>query len=793
MKRALLKLKIFASLLAILLFASVGEALAKNIDVGLYVDPFIGTAAHGHTYPGATVPFGMVQVSPDTGVKGWDWCSGYNAGDDTIFGFSHTHLSGTGCGDLGDILLAPTVGEINLPNAKMPESKPFYASTFFHRNEKASPGYYGVKLERDGGISVELTATERVGMHRYIFPKTDKANIIIDLTHGISDQPTDLVLNIVGDHKLTGLRRSKGWAQDQYVYFAAEFSKPFTTFGTVVNDEGSLKADSLKENSRQNVSAEGSVLTADKNPDTEKKSSIEQLQPLCREAKGLSVKGYVTFNASDGKPIIAKVGLSTTSIEAAENNLAGEVPSWNFDETRKMAAASWRKALSVVDVPNASKADLTTFYTALYHSMLAPTLISDLDGKFRGSDHQIHCDSRFATYSTFSLWDTFRAEHPLLTLVRPNLINAFVNSILHQAEYHQDKTLAIWPLYGCETYCMIGYHSFPVIVEAYRKGFRDWDPRSTLSLMLNNSKRNDWWSEKGYIPFDKEIDSVSKTLEFAYDDWALAQFAHDLGDSASFVKFEKRSQEYRNLFDNQIGFVRGRSSDGAWRTPFDPANSKPGAFHDFTEGSAWQYTFFAPHDIPGLISELGGRSEFVKKLDRIFEESADSKDGSKKQELPDFTGVIGQYAHGNEPSHHIAYLYMYAGEPWKTQKRVRQIREQLYTSAKDGLCGNEDCGQMSAWYVLSSMGMYPVNPVTGEYVLGVPAFSKCSLNLPGGKQFTIIGDPEKHFVSNVLLNGSPLKRVYITYDQIMAGGELKFVMSDSQGCAWGTKIEDCPH
>ncbi len=721
-------------------------ANAAKVDVNSFVNPFIGTGGHGHTYPGATVPFGLVQLSPDTGTRGWDWCSGYHDSDKKILGFSHTHLSGTGCGDLGDIMFSPTVGPIdvgikgNITNC---------SSAFSAKEESAAPGYYSVKLHRDGGIFAELTATERVGVHRYTFPDADNANIIIDLTHGISDEPIQLELNFVGDRKITGLRRSKGWARNQYVYFAAEFSQPFKAFGASTPESG--------------------------------------MQAGSRKTAGERVCGYVTFKTKRSQPLICKVALSTTSISGAEKNLKSEVTGMDFKAVKTAAEAKWRAALSKIAIAEAPREKLETFYTALYHSMLAPNLISDTDGQYRGSDGAIHRDGKFATYSTFSLWDTFRAEHPLLTIVRPDLINAFITSMLHQAGDQKSHTLPIWPLYGCETFCMIGYHSFPVIAEAYRKGFRDWDAQTALKYMLENSLRNDSWAARGYLAADEEEQSVSRTMEFSYDDAAVSQFAKERGDEADYKKFEKRSLNYRNLFDKSTKLARGRFSDGSWRNPFYPTRSTQP--NDFTEGNAWQYTFFVPHDVPGLIAELGGKPGLVKKLNELFDQAA-SPDTEK---VSDVSGAIGQYAHGNEPSHHIAYLYSYAGAPDQTIKRVRQIRDTLYTNKRDGICGNEDCGQMSAWYVFSALGFYPVNPIAGEYILGVPAFVRSTIKLENGHNMQIVADPKKRFINKVLLNGRPLHRVYITHKELLQGGTLEFIMSDRPGGNWGINCESAPH
>ena len=729
--------------------ATVSKAAVDPVDC---VNPFIGTAAHGHTYPGATMPFGMVQLSPDTFTHGWDWCSGYHWSDSSLLGFSHAHLSGTGCPDLGDVLVVPTVGKINLVPGTREEPEKGYRSRFSHTDEKASPGYYSVILKTPG-VFAELTATKRVGFHRYTFPKSEEANIIFDLVHGIGDKPIAIELNIVGDRIVTGMRRSAGWAKDQYVFFAAEFSKPFTTFGTATNET--------------------------------------QPQVGSRRAEGKKVKGWVTFTTAEREPVLLKVALSTTSIEGAMRNLKAEAPDWNFDSVRAASRTAWRKALSKVTVDGAKK-DAETFYTALYHATVAPTLISDVDGQYRGSDGQVHKAEGFDNYSTFSLWDTFRAEQPLFTLIEPARVNDMIKAFQVQAEFHKDKTLPIWPLYANETYCMIGYHSFPVIAEAYAKGIRKWDAQAMFELMVNNTRRNDWWAETGYIPADKEHEAVSKTLEFAYDDWALAQFAKALGKNAEYEKFMKRAAAFRNLYDRESGFMRGRLADGSWRKPFRPtAVNQPGKPHDYTEGNAWQHTWFAPHDVAGLIELMGGREAFVKKLDGLFEHPP----VAAEDQVPDVSGVIGQYAHGNEPSHHVAYLYAYAGAPWKTQERVRKICSELYTNTPEGVCGNEDCGQMSAWYVFSALGFYPVNPAQATYVFGLPVFKKAVVKLATGKAFTVLAknlSTENCYVERVLLNGKELPRVYLKHQELTAGGTLEFVMTNKPGSKWATDPQAAP-
>lgn len=732
--------------------ANIGASTARlhaptAIDPVKEVDPFIGTNAHGHTYPGASVPFGMVQLSPDTRRDTWDGCSGYHWSDNSILGFSHTHLSGTGCGDLGDVLFIPTTAAINT-NADY-DSKSF-RNSFEHSNEVARPGYYSVKLA--GDIKAELTASKRVGFHRYSFPKGSDAKIIIDLTHGLHDQPIELNLNIVDDRTVVGMRRSAGWAKNQYVYFAAKFSKPFKSFGTV------------KENEKPVLSS--------------------------KTAQGKKVACWLAFDSNDGAPLLSKVGISSVSTDGALKNLQSEIPDWDFEKTSKVATETWRKELGKINVAGVDHDKAKTFYTSLYHCLLAPTIVSDVDGAYRGSDFNVHNTNGKENYSTLSLWDTFRAEHPLLTIIESDKVNDIINSFLLQAQYHEKKTLPIWPLASNETYCMIGYHSFPVIAEAYKKGFRKWDVDAAFDLMVDNTKRNDGWAGKGYIAADKEEESVSKTLEFAYDDWCLAEFAHELGRKKEAEKFSERSKFYTNLYDKQTGFMRGKLADGSWRTPFDPSKVNGGGpLRDFTEGNSWQYSFFVPQDVHGLIELNGGNKKFINKLDQMFSTAITSE-----IEMNDVSGLIGQYAHGNEPSHHIAYLYSYAGVPAKTAERVKQVRDTLYGSAPDGLCGNEDCGQMSAWYVFSALGFYPVNPVEGNYVFGTPMFPKAIINLPEGKKFTILApglSDKRIYVQSAKLNGKPLEQVYISHKDIINGGTLELTMSDTPG-TWGTAKEAAP-
>lgn len=714
---------------------------AEPFDVVNEVNLFIGTGAHGHTFPGATVPFGMVQLSPDTRRETWDGCSGYLYTDTSILGFSHTHLSGTGCGDLGDISFMPTTKAID-KNAEFDFNK--FASPYTHKEESASPGYYSVKL---GQIKAELTSSKRVGFHKYTFPKGKDSKIAIDLTQGISDKPLELNLRIVDDRTVVGMRRSQGWAKNQYVYFAAKFSQPFSSYGTA------------KDNDKPLASSTG--------------------------AQGKRVSGWLEFDTTNGEPVLAKVALSSVSSESAMKNLEQEIPHWDFEKTRKEATDSWRTALSKIKINTSDDNKRKTFYSSLYHSFCAPTIVSDVDGSYRGSDSLPHKAEGFENYSTFSLWDTFRAEHSLLSIIETERVNDLVKSMLAQAQYHEKHLLPIWTLASNETYCMIGYHSFPVIAEAYAKGIRNWDADATFKFMLANAKANDPWAERGYIAADKEEESVSKTLEFAYDDWCLAEFAKALGHNEEAAKFQKRGQAFKNVFDFQSGFMRGRLANGSWRTPFDPkAVVGGGPLRDFTEANAWQYTFFIPQDVPAMIDLYGGDKKFIKKLDEMFTTPLTGELG-----FNDVSGLIGQYAQGNEPSHHVAYLYSYAGAPEKTAERVKAIRDSMYTNAPEGLCGNEDCGQMSAWYVFSALGFYPVNPVSCNYVIGTPQFSKSAIKLPNGKTFNVVapGLSEKAiYVQKASLNGKPLNQVFVSHKDIMNGGTLELTMSDKPG-SWGSK------
>ena len=702
------------------------------------VDPFIGTGGNGHTFPGATMPFGMMQLSPDTRLTGWDGCSGYHYSDHVIYGFSHTHLSGTGISDYGDILLMPTVGKLSLSNRD-------YASGFSHQHETARPGYYSVKL--DNNVFVELTATLRAGLHRYTYPATDQARIILDLTH--RDRVLDSGLKITGGTTFVGWRRSRSWARDQIVYFAGEFSQPFTAWGIAKDD---------------------------------------QVQENITDLRGPNVKAFFTFDARGGAPILVKVAISAVSIEGALRNLRAEIRDWNFDQVKADADRAWNKELSKIKVTGGSDAQLKTFYTALYHAMLQPNLFMDVDRQYLGRDFKIHTAPGFDNYTVFSLWDTFRAAHPLYTIIDQKRSVDFVKTFLTQ--YQQGGRLPVWELAANETDTMIGYHAVPVIVDAVAKGIRGFDLNLALEAMKHSAELNQTglsaYRNHGFIGMEEERESLSKTLEYAYDDWCIAEMARLLGRTDDYRRYLRRAQFYENVLDKTSGFMRPRVN-GNWLSPFDPREVN----FAFTEANSWQYSFFVPQDISGLISSMGGKDKFAKKLDELF--TTESKLTGREQ--VDITGLIGQYAHGNEPSHHIAYLYDYVNQPWKTQYRVRQIMDNFYTPRPDGLIGNEDCGQMSAWYILSAAGFYPVTPGSSIYAIGSPLFPEVRFKLENGKQFVVKASgvsATNIYIQSATLNRLPYRKSFLTHRDLMAGGELVFKMGARPNRQWGSRAGDVP-
>ena len=704
----------------------------RSADPVDYVNPFIGTGFHGHTYPGATTPFGMVQLSPDTRAGNWDACAGYHYSDTTIDGFSHTHLSGTGCADLADILFHPTTREIVIHDGEC-VLQPYF---FSHDDERASCGYYAVTLP-DVNIGVELTAAPRTGVHRYTFAGKGPRRVIVDLLHTVTEEKIDLCeLRRTAPYELVGMRRTQGWVPDQYVFFAARFSEPFADV----------------------------QLLGDK-------------------------QAVLTF-APDVRTLTIAVGLSSVSVENARMNSLAEVPELDFDAVHARAVGQWRKALGDIVVEGGSRDEMTNFYTAQYHTKLTPNLMSDVNGEYRRHDQTVaRMPEGKSYYSTFSLWDTFRAWNPLQTLVDTALVNDMIRSMLDM--YDSTGELPIWPLASGETGTMIGYHAVSVIADAYLKGIRGYDADKALEAMIRssniNKKGSDYYTAQGYIPSNIKRESVSCTLEYAYDDWAIARMAQAMGRDDVFGEYARRALNYVNVFDGSTCFFRGRQSDGNWSAPFEEFATG----RDYTEATPWHYRFFVPHDVNGLIQLFGSREAFVREMDRLFTLESDEM----QLDVSDVTGLMGQYAHGNEPSHHMAYLYNYVGQPWKTQELTRRLLHEMYAPTPDGIIGNEDCGQMSAWYVFSSLGFYPVCPGSTEFALTAPQFPKAVVRLANGRTLTVTADNPRRsvYIASVTLDGKPIDRNYITYDELMQGGELHFALRPRPDYERGTDDAAAPH
>jgi putative alpha-1,2-mannosidase len=741
----------------LLLVASSVISLAQTRDHTRWVNPFIGTGGHGHTFPGATVPFGMVQLSPDTRIDNWDGSSGYHYSDNTIYGFSHTHLSGTGIPDGCDILIRPST--------EWPITKNF--SKFSHADEAAEPGFYSVKL--DNGVIAEMTATARVGFHRYDFAKAGTPAITLDLSW--RDKLLGSDIQFIGPRRLAGFRRSSSWAKNQTIYFVIDFSKPYRLSGI-------------------------SVLGSSKNKEGRRGQEPNE------------VGATLLFDLTPEEKLTVKVAISYVSIEGARKNLEAELPHWDFDKVRADAKAAWNEELSKIEVSGGTDEQTTNFYTALYHTMIHPNVFNDVDGRYKGHDGKIHAlSSSFSWpasprnaagrarpakagtqnagnhYTVFSLWDTFRAAHPLYTIIDQKRTADFINTFIRQ--YEQGGRLPVWELWGEETDTMIGHHAVSVIADAMAKGIDGFDYEKAYRAAKHSAELDHFglaaYKKRGYISMEDENESVSRTLEYAYNDWCIAQMAnimerrHPAGESyqADYKKYAERARYFENLFDTKTGFFRPKKN-GGFVEPFAPNEVTFG----FTEGNSWQYSFFVPHDVTHLMKLMGGRERFIAKLDELL--TTDQKLAGREQ--ADLTGLIGQYAHGNEPSHHITYLYNYAGEPWKTQKYVRNIMDNFYKNAPDGLIGNEDCGQMSAWYVMSAGGFYPVAPGSSVYAFGTPLFPEMTYRLENGKSFTIRANgisPRNIYIASAKLNGKPYKRSFITHDDVMRGGVLEFIMADT--------------
>ena len=740
------------------------------------VDPMIGTGAHGHVYPGATVPHGMVQLSPDNGRGGWDWVAGYHASDSVVVGFSHTHLSGTGIGDLADVLVMP--GTVAADSGRLPDLEDswggqdrLFADRYSHGDETAEPGYYRVRLQRSG-IDVELTATTRAGVHRYTFPDSAEAALLVDLGYAVNwDRPVAGEIRVVGDTLLAGTRVSTGWAEDQRIHFAATFSQPIRTVRMVAGDT----------------------------------TAVRRRPAASPVARGPIVRALVSFGPLDS-PLVVRVGISHTDQEGAVRNLE-EAAGRSFDQVRSAARAAWRDELGRVRVAGGTPAQRRLFYTSLYRVHLGPVRYDDVDGRHPGTPHpspaaqagadgsvgQRPDDGAMPRYSIFSLWDTFRAEHPLLTLVSPDRQPGIFHSILG---LRRDLgLLPVWELLGNETNTMTGYHAVPVLADLVLKGWGEGYESEVLEAMVESADQEGrdvgLYRRHGYVPTDSARESVTKTLEYAYDDAAIARVAHHLarttGDSsyaATARRFAQRAESWTALFDPGTGFMRGRRADGEWRPPFDPVHASHREDTDYTEGTAWQHSWFVPHDVAGLIHRLGGDAPFIARLDALFVQDTAM---TGENVSPDISGLMGQYAQGNEPDHHVPWLYVYAGAPWKTHARVRKILDTLYRDARDGLPGNEDYGQMSAWYVFAAMGFYPVDPVGGVYVLGSPIFDEVRLDVGNGRTFRIEapGAGEKPYVVGATLNGEPWPYTWITHDLITAGGVLRLEMANEPDTAYG--------
>lgn len=706
-------------------------------DLTQFVDPRIGTGGHGHVFYGANVPYGFIQLGPTSIPQSWDWVSGYHVSDSTVIGFPHTHLSGTGIGDLHDINVMPVVGEVTYSRGDASSYETGLWSYSDRSKEVVTPGYYRTHLSRYN-VDVELTATKRVGFHKYTFLGNESPAIVFDMVNGgCWDKTTEAVIRVVNDSTVSGYRYSKGWADDQRVFFRAEFSRKFDNVEFIVND-------SVKEGDM---------------------------------AKGAQLFARVNFAAGNQEPVYMKVALSPTSEEGAQLNMQTELNGWDFEKTIADAKAAWNKELNKVKVYTTDEASKKIFYTSLYHTLFAPSEFCDVNGDYYGADKQMHKGEGFVNYTTFSLWDTYRAAQPLMTILHPEKMSDVINTMLHI--HQQQGKLPVWHLMGCETNCMVGNPGVPVVADAILKDIKGFDTELAFKALKESSmlpeRGMEHRIEYGFIPADKMTEAIAYDMEYAIADWAVAQAAQKLGKQEDYEYFLKRSKSYKNYFDASTGFMRGKMLDGSWRTPFSPYASSH-RDDDYCEGNAWQYTWLVPHDVEGLVECFGSKEAFVNKLDSLFLANGDMGEASS----PDISGLIGQYAHGNEPSHHTVYLYTLVGQPWKTADRIKEILHTMYTDQPDGLSGNEDVGQMSAWYILSSFGFYQVEPAGGKFVFGYPNFDKVEITVPAGK-FVIEREnkgQQNNYIQGIVLNETEYKKPWIEYADIMKGGELKFLMGD---------------
>ncbi len=747
----------------------------KVVELIQHVNPFIGTHKMGHTFPGATAPFGMVQLSPETNSEPlfdedgnynkdtYKYCSGYQYADKTIFGFSHTHFSGTGHSDLGDFLVMPTHGRLQLEPGTADARYSGYHSQFSHDNEVAEQGYYSVELD-DYNIKAELTASDRVGFHQYTFPKTEDAHIILDLMSNIYNHDNKNVwtfVRIENDSVVTGYRQTKGWARTKVVYFAMEFSKAFDSYGHEKYDEVLYNGFYRRFEETKNFP----------------------------EMAGKNIRAYFNFRTKQDEKIKIKFALSPVSTAGAVKNLKKEIPHWEFDKTKKETQQKWNTELSKILVETQPPANKTTFYTALYHTMLGPILYEDVDGQYRGLDQNIHQSKDFTNYTIFSLWDTYRALHPLFNIIQPHRNNDMIKSMLAHHDESVHKMLPIWSHYANENWCMIGYHSVSVIADALVKKTTDVDAERALQACLNTSKVPYFdalgsYMDLGYVPEDKASSSVSKTLEFAYDDWCIAQIAEQQGKQAVAAEYNKRAQYFENTYDSTIGFMRPKLENGNWKKAFDPLDTHG---QGFIEGNTWTYSLFVPHNVERMMQLMGGEAELVVRLDSLFSMQLEDKYIDQTEDITR-DGLIGNYVHGNEPGHHIPYLYNWTKSPWKTQERVRMILATMYGNEEDGLCGNDDAGQMSAWYIFSALGFYPLSPGADQYAIGSPNVKAATLNLENGKVFSIKTENQgidNIYIQKITLNGEALKRNYLLHSDIANGGELVYYLGASPNKKWG--------
>jgi predicted alpha-1,2-mannosidase len=766
----------------VILFFTASILFAQNKKkLSEYVNPFIGTDDMGHTYPGASVPFGLVQLSPETDTamysygQGYNpevyrYCAGYQYSDNTIVGFSHTHFNGTGHSDLGDFLIMPANGELKLNPGTKDNPDSGYRSRFSHENESASPGYYSVKL-KDYDIDAELTTSTHTGFHKYKFNKADNPHFILDMTSGIYNYEGKVVwssIRVENDTLITGYRQTNGWARTRFVYFAMTLSKPIKSYGLTNDEKLIYRGFWRKWNENENFP----------------------------ERAGHNLKAYFNFDIKDGEELMIKLALSGVSTANAYENLRREIPGWDFNKAKKEAEESWNKELSKIQIES-SEERMINFYTAMYHAFLNPSVFSDVNGEYRGLDENIHQADNFTDYTTFSLWDTYRALHPLYTIIQQERTSDIVNSMLAHYEQSVHKILPVWSHWANENWCMIGYHAVPVIADAVMKNIPGFDKQKALEAVTASANYDPYdgigyYKKYGFVPEDLNSNSASKTLEYAYDDWTIYKMAEKLNDKNVAEQFKARAGYYKNIFDKSSGFMRAKNSDGSWKTPFDPLSV---AGQGYIEGNAWNYSLYVPQDIKGFIRLIGGKEKLVTWLDSLFTFDLPEKYFGESEDVTK-VGMIGNYVQGNEPSHHVAYMYCYSGKPWKTQERIHQIVNTLYKPEPHGLCGNDDCGQMSAWYIFSLMGFYPVAPGSNEYVIGSPCVNKAVLNLENGKTFTITAEglsDKNIYIDKLLLNGKEIDRNYIRHEEIIDGGQLRFIMSSQPNKNRGVSEESLPY